>query len=115
MGEAEPPDVESDVGMDGALMSVDGLTDVTTDALLGGRVRLYQPRHGYRVAIDPVFLAAAVPVVRGDRVLDVGRGLYALQSRVLHNQVVHKGIVHGNVHVLVDCRRDQESAVPLVI
>lgn len=77
MGEAEPPDVESDVGMGGGLTSVDGLTDVTTDALLGGRVRLYQPRHGYRVAIDPVFLAAAVPVVRGDRVLDVGCGVGA--------------------------------------
>ncbi len=51
--------------------------DVTQDALLGGRIKLYQPRHGYRVAIDPVFLAAAVPVVRGDRVLDVGCGVGA--------------------------------------
>ena len=38
------------------------------DALLGGRVRLRQPVTGYRVAIDPVFLAAAVPAVPGDRV-----------------------------------------------
>lgn len=53
------------------------LSDITQDGLLNGRVRLYQPRHGYRVAIDPVFLAAAVPVVRGDRVLDVGCGVGA--------------------------------------
>ena len=57
--------------------AADGIVDVTQDALLGGQVRLAQPRHGYRVAIDPVFLAAAVPVVRGDRVLDVGCGVGA--------------------------------------
>ena len=44
------------------------------DALLGGRVRLRQPVAGYRAAIDPVFLAAAVPAVPGDRALDVGCG-----------------------------------------
>lgn len=48
--------------------------DVTEDRLLGGRVRLYQPRRGYRVAIDPVLLAAAVPAVSGQTVLDVGCG-----------------------------------------
>ena len=45
--------------------------------LLGGRVRLRQPLGGYRVAIDPVFLAAAVPAVPGDRALDVGCGVGA--------------------------------------
>ncbi|HEV3177533.1 MAG TPA: methyltransferase [Stellaceae bacterium] len=44
------------------------------DTLLDGRVRLRQPVAGYRVAIDPVFLAAAVPAVPGDRALDVGCG-----------------------------------------
>lgn len=57
--------------------AAEGIVDVTQDALLGGQLRLTQPRHGYRVAIDPVFLAAAVPVVRGDRVLDVGCGVGA--------------------------------------
>src|SRR5512143_2367110 len=33
----------------------------TLDRLLGGRVVLRQPAAGYRVAIDPVLLAAAVP------------------------------------------------------
>ena len=50
------------------------LDEVTEDRLLGGRVRLRQPARGYRVAIDPVLLAAAVPAKVGDRVLDAGAG-----------------------------------------
>lgn len=49
-------------------------TGVTEDALLGGRVVLAQPADGYRVAIDPVLLAAAVPAADGERVLDAGAG-----------------------------------------
>lgn len=47
------------------------------DALLGGRVRLTQLAAGYRVAIDPVLLAAAVPARAGEQVLDVGAGVGA--------------------------------------
>ncbi len=50
---------------------------VTEDALLGGRVALRQPAEGYRVAIDPVLLAAAVPAGARDTVLDVGSGVGA--------------------------------------
>ena len=46
----------------------------TEDKLLDGRVTLLQPRKGYRVAIDPVLLAAAVPARLGDHVLDLGSG-----------------------------------------
>lgn len=46
----------------------------TDDTLLGGRVRYRQPAGGYRAAIDPVLLAAAVPAQSGDSVLDVGAG-----------------------------------------
>ena len=49
-------------------------TELSDDRLLGGRIRLYQPRHGYRVAIDPVLLAAAVAARPGERVLDAGTG-----------------------------------------
>ena len=59
---------------------------VSEDALLDGRVRLRQPVDGYRVAIDPVLLAASVPAAPGDRVLDIGAGTGAaslcLASRV---------------------------------
>ncbi len=44
------------------------------DTLLGGRVRLRQPAEGYRVAIDPVLLGAAVPAKPADRVLEIGAG-----------------------------------------
>ncbi len=47
---------------------------LTRDRLLGGRVLLGQPAQGYRVAIDPVLLAAAVPADAGARVLDAGAG-----------------------------------------
>ncbi len=47
---------------------------LSEDALLGGRVRIRQPVDGARVSIDPVFLAAAVPVGAGELVLDIGCG-----------------------------------------
>ena len=48
--------------------------EVGEDRLLGGAVRLRQPRHGYRAAIDAVLLAAAVPATDGDLVADLGTG-----------------------------------------
>ena len=50
---------------------------VTEDALLGGRLTLRQPAAGYRIGIDPVALAAAVPAGRGDKVFDIGSGVGA--------------------------------------
>ncbi len=47
---------------------------VTEDALLAGKVIFRQPAEGYRAAIDPVFLAAAVPDSVKGRVLDLGCG-----------------------------------------
>lgn len=53
----------------------DDLTfETTEDRLLGGRVVLRQPARGYRAAIDPVLLAAAVPARPGERVLELGCG-----------------------------------------
>jgi tRNA1(Val) A37 N6-methylase TrmN6 len=54
-----------------------GLPLHSEDLLLGGRLRLRQPTSGYRVAIDPVFLAAAVPAGPRDAILDVGCGVGA--------------------------------------
>jgi len=47
--------------------------DSSADTLLDGRLFLRQPKAGYRVAIDPVLLAAAVPESAGS-VLDAGCG-----------------------------------------
>ncbi len=64
----------------------------TADTLLGGRVRLRQPAAGYRVAVDPVLLAAAVPAAVGETVLDAGAGTGAaalcLARRVAVRRVV---------------------------
>lgn len=47
---------------------------LTEDGFLGGRLRVLQPRSGYRAATDPVLLAAAVAARAGERVLDLGCG-----------------------------------------
>jgi tRNA1(Val) A37 N6-methylase TrmN6 len=60
--------------------------DLSRDAFLDGRLRLWQPRAGYRAAIDPVLLAAFVPARPGDRALELGCGagtaLLCLGARV---------------------------------
>lgn len=61
-------------------------TALTRDAFLGGRVHLYQPAEGYRAGVDPVLLAASVPAIAGQSVLELGCGagaaLLCLGSRV---------------------------------
>jgi tRNA1(Val) A37 N6-methylase TrmN6 len=45
---------------------------------MGGRVKLLQPRRGYRIAVDAVLLAAAADVKPGENVLDLGAGVGAV-------------------------------------
>lgn len=45
------------------------------DGILNRRVMLEQPVSGFRIAIDTVLLAAAVPAKAGDSVLDMGCGV----------------------------------------
>jgi len=62
------------------------MSGISEDRLLDGRVLLRQPEEGYRAAIDPVLLAAAVTAEAGETVLDLGSGVGAaslcLASRV---------------------------------
>jgi tRNA1(Val) A37 N6-methylase TrmN6 len=51
--------------------------ETTDDAILGGRVRLCQQRHGHRVGHDAVLLAAATAARPGDYVVDLGAGVGA--------------------------------------
>jgi tRNA1Val (adenine37-N6)-methyltransferase len=59
---------------------------LTSDHLLGGRVKYVQPRAGLRASLDPVLLAASVPARAGERVLEGGTGagaaLLCLAARV---------------------------------
>ena len=52
---------------------IEAVTD-KADTLLGGQVGIYQPQGGYRVAVDPVLLAASVPAASTERLLDIGTG-----------------------------------------
>ena len=49
--------------------------ELTRDAFLGGRLHLWQPRRGYRAGVDPVLLAASLPLVAGQALLDLGCGV----------------------------------------
>lgn len=60
--------------------------EVTEDRLLRGRLALKQPRDGYRVAMDSVLLAAALPLKPGERVLDFGCGVGAVALCLLARQ-----------------------------
>lgn len=72
---------------------------VTDDAFLGGRLRLWQPKTGYRAATDPVLLAACCPARSGQSVLDLGCGAGAA-SLCLGVRV--PGLVHSGLEVQAD-------------
>lgn len=48
--------------------------ELGVDDFLGGRVRLWQPKTGYRAGTDPVLLAASVEATAGQSVLELGCG-----------------------------------------
>lgn len=70
------------------VMSVDRSLDATTtsDAFLGGRLILRQPRRGHRAGHDAMLLAAATAAHAGERVVEFGAGVgaagLALAARV---------------------------------
>lgn len=49
--------------------------DLTQDDFLGGLLRVWQPRKGYRAGVDPVILAASVAAKQGQTVLELGCGV----------------------------------------
>lgn len=59
-------------------------TGTSDDGLLDGRLRLRQPLAGYRAGSDAVFLAAAVPALAGQQVLDAGCGVGAVAACLAH-------------------------------
>lgn len=68
--------------------------DVREDALMGGRVRLRQPVHGYRAGLDAALLAAAVEARPGERVLEAGCGAGAalLQAATRNGEARFTGV-----------------------
>ena len=51
------------------------MNEFTKDSFLGGGIRIWQPKKGYRAGIDPILLAASVNVSAGQKVLDLGCGV----------------------------------------
>jgi tRNA1(Val) A37 N6-methylase TrmN6 len=81
--------------------------ELTDDGFLGQRLRILQPRQGYRAATDPVLLAAAVPAHSGQSVLELGCGAgvasLCLAARVpglrlaaLERQPAYAALARGN-------------------
>ena len=68
------------------------ISELTNDAFLGGKLKLLQPKIGFRAGIDSVLLAASVRASSGDRVLDIGTGvgtaLFCLMKRVIGLEAV---------------------------
>lgn len=69
------------------------MTDaISCDDFLGGKLRVFQPRIGYRAGVDPVLLAASVPAKPGDPILELGCGVgvasLCLAARVPGLQII---------------------------
>ncbi len=91
--------------------------DLTRDAFLGGRVQALQPRRGYRAAMDPVLLAAAIPARAGDRVLELGCGAgvasLCLAARVPGLHIC--GVERQPAYADLARRNAAENATPLEV
>ncbi len=46
----------------------------TDDAFLGGKLRILQPKKGFRAGVDSVFLAASLAPKPGDKIVEAGTG-----------------------------------------
>ncbi len=92
-------------------------SDLTCNDFLGGRVRLWQPRSGYRAGVDPVLLAASVPAQAGQSVLELGCGagaaIQCLMARVPHLKATGVELQAGYAD-LARRNSEQNAAITLV-
>ena len=62
------------------------MKEFTKDAFLGGRIQVLQPKVGFRSSMEAVFLAASVPAMKNQTILELGCGagvvLMCLNHRV---------------------------------
>jgi tRNA1Val (adenine37-N6)-methyltransferase len=65
----------------------------TTDTLLGGALRLLQPKSGYRINVDSLLLVGFAGQQRVERVLDLGAGVGALGLLALHRGLASRALL----------------------
>jgi tRNA1Val (adenine37-N6)-methyltransferase len=68
-------------------------TSTTTDTLLGGQLRVRQPRTGYRINIDSLLLVGFAGARRVERVVDLGAGVGALSLLALHRGITKRALL----------------------
>lgn len=63
------------------------IAEETLDSILGGALRLYQPRRGYRFSVEAVLLARFAAARRASRVLELGAGcgVVSIMLAALHH------------------------------
>ena len=72
----------------------------TEDAFLGGKLRLAQPRHGFRAGLDSVLLGAAISLPSA-HVLDLGAGVgTASLVALVHDPALCATLVESNAEML---------------
>lgn len=108
----------------------------TTDTLLGGALRLLQPKAGYRVNIDSLLLVDFAGERRVDRLVDLGAGVGAVGLLALERGLARRALLIEADAALVALAREnlrlsgfegeareldlsrtrlRESAVPLIL
>lgn len=87
---------------------------LTHDDFLGGRIKIWQPRKGYRAGVDPVILAASVPAKSGQSVLELGCGVgvasLCLAARIPDLKI--SGVEVQGEYAALAQRNGTENALP---
>ncbi len=65
----------------------------TTDTLLGGALKLLQPKTGYRINVDSLLLVGFAGERRVDRVVDLGAGVGALGLLALYRGIAKRALL----------------------
>lgn len=82
------------------------MPSITTDSLLGGSLRLRQPKTGYRVNQDSLLLVAFAGARRVERVVDLGAGVGALGLLALHHGLAKRALLVEASAELASLARD---------
>tara|TARA_B100000497_G_C7689231_1_gene418544 strand:- start:51 stop:800 length:750 start_codon:yes stop_codon:yes gene_type:complete len=91
------------------------VTEFTKDSFLGGGIKIWQPKKGYRAGIDPILLAASVNISEGQNVLDLGCGVgtasFAIGYRVKNVELY--GVEIQKAHAELADLNSKENGIDL--